>query len=455
MFEFLRRWFGLAKRPVTDDRLLAMRYDRLADVPGGDALHEKTAAVCRGRQLVLTTDGTLPQRLASGETCWVLPTDDVALPVQMTVGNRTIQAEVRLRFEADHAFALFAFGRDRITKDELAQLVAGQWSELMTLERLTCETLLSGDADVLARFRTHLSLLMQENGFRCVGIETITQAVAESAAPQAALPEAVPALPNEAASELHTAITKVKTEKDWETLLDQLDDAGFEPDMQAMSEIATLGDDYLARKVSSDEAALKIRKMIERKNLELAAIQRETGHWNAADVKLRLLETFDEDAESELLAAAGDLPKGGRVPGTWYMLRKHKIDAKLQKYLQSATDDMLKLLDSVRIRQSDVVAKSKLGNAHATLKRIRDHLAMMPTLVPKQRELKRKQRDWGDLLAAVRRSVGAAQLAAGLLRKLATDDYSPKEYENAVRDLENALDVLENELRERKKVYGG
>jgi len=447
MFDTLRRWFGLAKKPMADDHQLAIRYDRLADVPGGEALQEKTVAVCRGRQLVLTKeDGTLPERLVPGEACWVLPKDDVMLPVQ--VG--TLKADVRVRCEADHAFALFAVGRNQLTKDDLAQLVAGQWSELMTLDRLTSETLLSGDADVLARFRTHLSLLLQEYGFRCTNIEAITEVPEEFV--QAEIVPSVAALPNEATAELQTAVARVKTEKDWETLLDQLDAAGFEPDTQAMSDIATLGDDYLARKVSPDEATLKIRKMIERKNLEIAAIKRETAQWNATDVKLRLLETFD-DAEQYLLAAADELPQGSRVPGTWYMLRKHKVDAKLQKYLQSTTKEMQKLLDSAKNRQNDLVAKSKLAKSQATLQRIGDHLTMMPTLTPKQGTLKRKQRDLKELLEAVRRGVTATQLAVGLLRKFSTDKYSQEEYANMVHDLENALDVLENELRTRKDVY--
>ena len=454
MFEFLRRWFGRAGKPAEDDGQLAIRYDRLADVPGGDALRDKTVAVCRGRQLVLTTDGTLPERLASGETCWILPKDDVSLPVPIATDDRTIKTDVRLRFEADHAFALFAFGRDRLTKDELAQLVAGQWSELSSLERMTCDTLLNGDADVLARFRTHLSLLLQEYGFRCVGIEKIIEMAREELVPAEIVPTEH-ALPNEATAELHTAVAGVKTEKDWETMLDQLDDAGFAPDAQAMTEIATLGDDYLSRHVSTDDATLQIRKMIERKNLEITAVRRETDFWNATDVKLRLLDTFDDDAEEYLLAATENLPNSSRLPSTWYMLRKHKIDAKLQKYLQTTTDDMRKLLTAAKNRQSDIVAKAKLAKSEAALNRIGDHLSMMPTFTPRQSALKSKRRDPAELLAAVRRSVSASQLAAGLLRKLATDNFSREDYAILAKDLENAFELLENELRERKNVYAG
>ena len=143
------------------------------------------------------------------------------------------------------------------------------------------------------------------------------------------------------------------------------------------------------------------------------------------------------------------------VPGTWYMLRKHKVDTKLQKYLRTATDDMLKLLTAAKNRQNDVVAKAKLAKPQAALNRIADHLAMMPTLTPRPSGLKSKRRDLAELLAAVRRSVSAAQLAGGLLRKLATEKYSLEDYANFVKDLENTLDLLENELCERKNVYVG
>jgi len=138
------------------DRQVAVRYYHLIDVPGGNALRDKKVAVCHGQQLVLTTDGTLPGRLKPGEICWILPKDDVTLPVQIAADGRTIKADVHLRFEVDHAFAMFVSGRDRLTKNELAQLVAGQWSELMVRERMTNDMLLSGDVGAVEQFRVIL-----------------------------------------------------------------------------------------------------------------------------------------------------------------------------------------------------------------------------------------------------------------------------------------------------------
>ena len=451
MFEFLKRWFGMVKSAqgqTADDQRLAMRYDRLGDVPTGESLRGKIVVLCRGRQLMLTTDEALPERFGPGEICWVVPNSDMMLPLQVRVGDVTLAADVLVRFETDQAFAAYAYGRDSITKAELVALVAGQWSELAELERITAEQLLGGNADLLSRFRTHLSLLLQEYGFRCVGLENIRKA--ESCE----TPE-IPELSNDADAELKQAVTQVQSESAWENLLDQLDEAGFEPNLQTARQLESLGQDYVSRKISADETTSQIRKMIERKNLEISAIRRDTESWNATEIKLRLLDSVAENDEQFLFAASENLPTGNRVPSTWYMLRKYKIDAKLQKYLRDSLGEMLKLLDLAKNRQSDLVAKSKLADSQATLKRLQDHLSMMPTLKPGHAKLQRRQRDLGELLDAVRRGVTSTQLTAGLLRKLAAADYSPKEYENIVRDLENALNLLENDLRERKNVYAG
>ena len=449
MFEFLKSWFGMVKSAqgqTTDDHQLAMRYDRLGDVPAGESLRGKIVVLCRGRQLMLTTDEALPERLGTGEICWVVPNRDITLTPQVRAGDVSLTADVLVRFETDQTFAAYAYGRDSIARTELTALVTGQWSELAELERITGEQLLSGNTDVLSRFRTHLSLLLQEYGFRCVGIDNIRKV-------DACETNETPVLSNDADAELKQAVTQAQSESAWENLLDRLDEAGFEPNMQTARQLESLGQDYVSRKISADETTSQIRRMIERKNLEISAIRRDTENWNATEVKLRLLDSVAANDEQFLLAASEKLPTNSRVPSTWYMLRKHNIDAKLQKYLRDSLSEMLIMLDSAKNRQSDFVAKSKLADSLATLKRLQDHLSMMPTLKPGHAKLRRQQRDLGELLDAVRRGVTSTQLAVGLLRKLATADYSPNEYESVVRDLENALNLLENDIIERKNVY--
>jgi hypothetical protein len=316
----------------------------------------------------------------------------------------------------------------------------------MTLQNITAEQLQK--PDVATRFRAHLSLLLQENGFRCVGIESVELPVAKSsdAKPQE--------LANDATQEITAAVKQATSESGWNDLLDQLDDAGFVPHTSDAETLEKLGSDYRDRKVSADDAALQIRRMIERNNLEIGLVSERVAQWNATDVKLRLLDSLDEKPEEYLLAATVAPGKSPKVPSTWYVLRQHKVDEKLQKYLNGAAKNLTGLLESAMQRQSNIEEKSKLASAQSTLKRIADKLAMTPDLWSGSKSMQRRQRNLDELVQAVRRSVTATQLAEGLMRSLAGEDYDKEQYLAMVADLNAALATLEREIDDRKNLYG-
>ena len=452
MFQALKQWFGfVSKNKANVENNLADCLRSLTQAPPDSSLQDKLIVVCRGAELALRKEGSLPDRLNSGEVCWILPNNDVRLPLTFQYEAQEIRAVVVLRFEGDRRFALhaanlLASGRKSITEADLTQFVAGQWSELMLLQRIELQQLQT--PEIVSRFRTHLSLLLQENGFRCTGIESIEVGTTKTPEPKGV------ELPDTASKELSEAVKKVKSESDWNQLLDQLDEAGFEPRMSDVEILESLGDDYRNKKVSSEDAALQIRRMIERNNLEIGLISERVAQWNATDVKLRLLDTLDDKPIEYLLAAAESLGKPGKVPGTWYILRRHKIDEKLLKYLKTATGNMAGLLESAMRRQTGIENKSKLASSQATLKRIAVKLTMTPALRSGTGNMQRRQRKLDELVQAVRRSVTATQLAEGLLRSLVSGDYPKEQYLATVNDLSAALATLEKEINDRKNIYG-
>ncbi len=453
MFQALKRWLGFAadKETKNDDRLAFCV--RTLDQAPQVSLQDKIVVVCRGAELTLRKEDSLPDRLNSGEVCWILPRNDIRLPIEFQYEAREIRAVVVLRFEGDRSFALHAAnlltsGRDGITEADFARFVAGQWNELLSLQKISTEQLSTRNSEVVSRFRTNLSLLLQENGFRCVGIEAIEVVAArteETTAPQ--LPEAV-------SQELNNAVKQASTEAGWNRLLDQLDEAGFEPRESDVEKLESLGAEIRDRKIAVEDASLQIRKMIERNNLEIGLISERVARWNATDVKLRLLDSLDEKPEEYLLAAGKSLSKAEKVPSTWFVLRRHKVDEKLQKYLKSMTGKLTGLLESAMSRQAGLVNKAKLSPSQATLKRLSDKLGMTPGLLAGSGSLKRRQRKLDELIVTVRRSITAAQLAEGLLRSLVSENYPKEQYLATVADLEATLQTLENEIDDRKNIYG-
>lgn len=443
MSGFLKHWLGLTKKVVTEEERLATRYERLADMPVGEMLQRKTVAVCLGKQFVLSIEESLPKRLTEGETCWVVPADEVVLPVHVAMNDASVEANVWLRFEMDNTFANFTDGRDHVTKNEIVSLVVEHWTELVETERTTAMQLLSDDINVLSRFRSHLSLLMQEHGFRCTGIDHIAKTEASTVETRKL------SSPDEVCDE---AVIPIDNETEWKIFLDPSLDRS-EEEFPAKN---SLPDE---KNCLPDKTTQKIRGMIEQKDLEIAAIARKIVPWNVTALLSRFTkssgntESSGNDGKGPFLKTAKNLPKKNRAPNTWYMLRKYKIDEKLRKYLHDSVDELEQLLESTKKRQTQLLLKSKLAKSQAVLRRLRLHLDTMPTLIPRLKTLRRSLRDPGELLAMIRRGVASVRLAAGLLHKLAVEDYSEADYENTVQELEHVLDRLENEILTRKKVY--
>ena len=448
MFETLKKWLGFTgqQKSRTSDAL-AVCYRSLADVPETLDLQDKTIVVCRGGSLALRKEKELPDRLSANEVCWIVPGGDTYLPLDFQYRTFQVHAETIIRFEADGAFARYAATQPTyITPESLAQFVAGQWCELLSLQGVDSERL--QESNNASKLRTHLSLLLQESGFRCVALEAISITGIKTKV------ETTEELPAEASDELRDAVAGADSEQNWERFLDQLDGAGFRPSMADAERLESLGKEFRDKSVSLDETTLQIQKMIRRKNLEIGLVAEDVARWNATDVKLRLLGSLGENPEEFLLQDGSDSGRLSRIPSTWHILRRKKVDEKLRQYLKNTAAQLNAKLETTAQRQSGLVAKSKFVKAQATLKRISDKIKMLPSLSSGGHGFKQKRQGFNELIEAVRRSITAVQLTDGILSKLAGNDYTETERDALLADLESTLQTLENEISQRKNIYG-
>lgn len=454
MLETLKKWLGFSGRKKTAPKdAPAVCCRTLADVPKTLDLQGKTIVVCRGDALTLRKESERPDRLAPGEVCWIVPGGDVRLPLDFQYETSQVRTEAVIRFEADAAFARYAAtvtaaGDDRITRESLARFVAGQWCELLSLQGIDPEQLGKADAATTSTFRTHLSLLLQESGFRCVALESISVSGLKKT------PETAEEFPADASRELDEAVAEANSEEGWNRLLDQLDDAGFRPSAVDAERLDFLGREYLDKKVSPEKTSLQIRKMIRRNNLETALIAEDVSRWNATDIKFRLLDDLDKKPEEFSLHSGSGGSGVSKAPSTWLILRRQKVDEKLRQYLKSSVGQLETRLESAIQRQKDIAGKSKFVRSQATLRRISDKIRMLPGLSTGGQGFRQKRLGYGELIEAVRCSITAVQLTDGILMKLADSDYMEAERDSLVADLEATLQTLESEIGKRKNVYG-
>lgn len=472
MFNFLKRWFFGGEKKADVDAPVAVGYARLADIPRGTPLAEKTAVVCSGNRMTLFAKDSLPERLCAGEACWLVPAGDVCVAVEFCLRDVLLEMTVTLRFEADDHFAAYVLDRESIMPEDLKTLLTGEILALVELESLVPDQLLPGDSDAQTRFRWNklragLSLLLQQNGFRCTGITDIRKL---AAAEQKALAEGAPAaevvpVPAEVRDEIRQTLVAVKSDADWDAFMDELGAAGAISELAVAEEMDRLGTAYLTREMAAETVSDKICALLERNARANRGARQNVANWNALSTRMRWMDVMlGEDAsgaeisDPETLPAsdglAKTLPKKLRRPGIWYILRRASADEKLQRFLAEAVTKMQGSLALAGARLTDFSRKAELEKVAMMLRHIQQQLDMVPDMNAPTRQLRRRQRPTAELLAALKRSVTGTQMAFGLLRDLAVESITAEDFNEKTSELKAVLAVLDADVRNRRDVYG-
>lgn len=187
---------GLIARFFRSQRPAAVEPDRVAVRAEGDlpaALPAgKVACVFQGDVLVGVHRDAPPKALARGQTCWLLPRDDVPVEVALELGGKTVGARAMVRFEPDALAELLAV-RTVLFADDLVALVASELGDLVDLlGHTTADALLAADDEGRELLRARLSLLLQARGFRCTALEKLRIVGAAGETKPAQRPEIAP-----------------------------------------------------------------------------------------------------------------------------------------------------------------------------------------------------------------------------------------------------------------------
>lgn len=113
-----------------------------------------------------------PRPPAAGETCWLLPGDDVPVPISLDLGGQTVASSLTVRFEPESQLAGLLASQSELLREDLAALVTSELAGLLDLlgQHGSAE-LIDLDEESRERLRAKLSLLLQTRGVRCTGLE--------------------------------------------------------------------------------------------------------------------------------------------------------------------------------------------------------------------------------------------------------------------------------------------
>ncbi|NQT37998.1 MAG: hypothetical protein HQ581_10940 [Planctomycetes bacterium] len=482
--ELFSRFFRRrGKAPTAGVRPLAARID--GKLPG--TLPEGlVVCVLQGKTLTNVCRDEPPGSVAAGEICWLVPTDDIALPVRIEIGEEFLAADVAVRLETDPSIASLLHNRTEVTRNELLALVTSELAGLVDLLGFeTAEAAVAQDGEGLERLRAKLSLLLQSNGLRCTGVaalrvvkpeeveEEIAQAIiledepteepANDVTRVMAAADGGPPQPAEpvTAEQLEPALAKavgqVKTDDAWEDLLGQLETGGLPVDGQSAAELDDLGQQVLDGTVRSGDVAARIRGMAEAARHRAGVPTPDLSRWQGLALRMQLADTTPESIDdsqppSEGVAGFGRKEARLRRPRTWWILRRKKVDDRLRGFLKESVGTVSTTLGSYRRGLKEVRPAARVRELDQQISLIADLLATVPTLTPRLKKLRLDRRQVKELVRNVERAVTAAEMMQAQARHLVATPPGTDAWDQALAETRIALDTLEQHLRARRAV---
>ena len=484
---FARMFRKKSPAPQSQPDRVAVKTDGRA--PSGDIPEGTMICFFReGMLLDVCREGRSPAP-AAGETCWLVPSDDVPLQITLDAGGQTAAADLSVRFEPDSQLADLLEERSDLLREDLEALVTSQLVGLLDLlGQHASSDLLDMDDESRERLRAKLSLLLQTHGMRCTGLDrfyiVLTAVPAGAAGPKpgpgrlrggsaadtpllATLADPAPPAGAEepaaaaAAAELEPVLAKairsVKTDRQWEDLMAEIEASGMPVDEPAAAELDEIGEDVVGGEVKPEQAARRIRTMAEEAARKSGIPSPDLRRWKGLALRLRASETAAAPAEEGFgepleFAGGGSPLRPARRPWTWWMLRRSSIDGRLQSFLKECTSQTRAALEQYRARLKDIRRAGQVRELGERLRTIDDLLATVPTLQPRWRKLRLDGGRVKELVQSVERAVTAAEMAQAEARELIQCPPGSDAWDEALAATDASLSALAEHLRARRAV---
>jgi hypothetical protein len=471
MFRQLLERFFRRRGPLADLGPLRLAYRVEDRLPPGPLPTAMLACVLRGGELMAVSHDQRP-RMEDGEVCWLLPSDDVMLPVHLPLDDSPLEIDVTVRFETDPSLAVLLRDRTALKRDELAVLVTSELSGLVDLlGQADATELTTLDDEARERLRAKLSLMLQAKGLRCTGLGEFQQAAVVTEPEEPAMEAAVGAdeewsEPETERTELEPVLAEVigqvQNADQWEELLEQIEASGMPLDDSVADELDTLGQSVVQWQINATQAARRVSELAEAARRDAGVVQPDLRHWQGLALRMRLMDATQVErnsfrSEPEQVAGERNEFRSTRShrPWTWWMLRRSSIDQRLQQFLHDVVCRTRASLDQYRSGLQQINTAGRVKELSDRFRVVEDLLETVPTLVPVQRQYRLDHQQQKQAVQNIQRAVTAAELAQAAVHALSTQPEGTVPWQTALAEATSAIQALEDHLRARRQLRTG
>ncbi|MDG2219810.1 MAG: hypothetical protein P8L85_00405 [Rubripirellula sp.] len=425
---------------------------------------EKMLCIFRQGQLINHCRESVPETREEGEAWYLLPCSDLTLLAELDIQNLPLTITTQVRLEPESELWVLLCQRDSLTHEDITALVTSQMSglieEMQAASAEDIEQLNEADRET---FRAKLSLLLQSRGIRCTGILEISQQPVATHQDTETANEPQPQEGKIHEGHLSAAITEVKNEKEWSSVMAALDADGCELDPQSAAKAEALGEQLISQRITAAEAVSQLRRLADEARANMIP-RAERLAMRGLDIRLSDVElpVPGDEADESNGPIAGRIDRASKAawrlnirrrPWTWWMLDRQKIDDRLRNYLNSSLSHVRSALESERTIGSFQPYFADLRKVDQRLGICLDQLATMPTLLPNMRVLKLNRAEIKAAVKSVESAVRSAETVTSQTKRLQTLPAGEPEWKSTCYSICAALDRLSQDLRSRRQLH--
>lgn len=362
----------------------------------------------------------IPDEREENETFWSIPKSSFSLDLTFPadVPEKMYRIQTSLRFEPKDGLGSFLYsfqtqGIKCLTKTSLGILIRELLDNFLASTRKTLEDLLKMSEREREELCSRFSVLLFAKGLRCEVLkvpELVDAAEFQDADGQTAA--------QEMEEVLQPVLDQIKTGKEWEAFVEQLQEQGLPVDETLRQELQELGDALLKKDgLTSLNCVKLLRQMAEEAFERKCAL--DLDYWSSENIEKRLerkLARKEEDAPEVVFCPLNvEVEKSKRPRKGWFNYYE-TVDRDLQKYLKTKLEQISqKLAVEAAALSEDVWAAAELRKLADKVNLAQEQLKTVPCLEGAGKALRIAKKEMPKLVKILDQAVTAAEYIEAVL----------------------------------------
>lgn len=420
---------------------------RKTGIPSGHRLFAK-----HGTTFKELAQSQLSQWASEEDSLWLIPEGEIWQPTHFASDDMVGHADIGIEFDPESAMLPIDSDGGTLDRHWLAALLQGTVAGIFTsLPPEIRKGVVSADDVALNAWSKQIDHSLRGRGLRCCGVRNVSAtATADGASGNAVdQPSA-----DERLAELAAELAQIKTEGDWNRLVDSLKRAGVPLDSQTTQRLAVLQDSIRERHISPAAGVQRLAELTADAFERAGIVKQDLESWQTLSERLG---DVDAELESTPHTAPQESPVSVAVaalkrPTTWFVWTREEVDRRQLLYTRRTVLNCRLACEQALMHVRDLQPLRQVRELKEQLSLTEEMLATVPPLNPARSSLRVDKQVAKRLISAYADAVKTADLLARSTDQMLSSPPSSDAWQRHFLACREASTKLNQYVRDRRNI---